>query len=273
MVRKWNTKRVIGKRDGNIYFLTGLQVVALAGLSQVGDLAIQEVWHPRTGHRSLNTQAIEESRKSVTGFQLSPKDEKEIGVWDTCAQGKQCRKRLTGERGKTGQKLDPIPSDACGPIATIGLMGETYFATFIYESTDRIAIALLTQKSELLTRFMEYKAKVETETGKKIKSLRSDGGGEYTGNEFCRYLTDNGITQYITPPYTPEHNGIADRANRSIMEVVRCLLFNSGLGKEFRGHAALTALHILNRLPSSTHVEIPLYFLCAFHNTTVYSFT
>jgi len=58
MVSKWNTEKVIGKQDGNIYFLTGLQEVALAGLSQAEDLATPEVWHRRIGHRSLNTQAI-----------------------------------------------------------------------------------------------------------------------------------------------------------------------------------------------------------------------
>jgi len=158
---------VIGKRDGNIYFLTGLQEVALAGLTQTRDLAIPEVWHRRIGHRSLNTQAIERIRKSVTGFQLSTKDKQEIGDCGTCVQGKQCRERPTGERGKTEQILDRIHSNVCGLMATIGLMGEMYFATFIDESTGRIAIALLTQISEVSTRFIEYKAKVEKETGRK----------------------------------------------------------------------------------------------------------
>lgn len=78
----------------------------------------------------------------------------------------------------------------------------------------------------------------------------SDGGGEYIGNQFRRYLTDNGITQHITPPYLTEHNGIAEGANHTIMEVVRCLLFDSELGKEFWGHEALTSVHIVNGLPS-----------------------
>jgi len=138
-------------------------------------------------------------------------------------------------------------------MATVGLMGERYFTTFIDESTGRIAITLLTQKSEVSQGFMQYRTNVEKETGRKIKSLRSDGGGEYIGNQFRRYLTEHSITQHITPPYTPEHNGISERGNRTIMEIVRCLLFDSGMGKEFWGYAALTAVHIINRLPSSAH--------------------
>jgi len=113
-------------------------------------------------------------------------------------------------------------------MAIAGLMGERYFTTFIDEHSGRIAIALLIQKSEVFERFKEYRAKVERQTGKKIKSLRSDGGGEYTGNTFRTYLAEHGITQHITPPYTPEHNGIAERANRSIMDMVRCMIFESG---------------------------------------------
>ena len=138
-------------------------------------------------------------------------------------------------------------------MATVGLMGERYFVTFIDESSGRMAISLLTQKSEVFDRFVQYRTKVERETGEKIKSLRTDGGGEYTGNQFRKYLTDNGITQHITPPYMPEHNGISERANRTIMEMVRCMLFDTALGKEFWGHAALTAVHIINRLPRSAH--------------------
>jgi len=75
----------------------------------------------------------------------------------------------------------------------------------------------------------------------------------YTGNIFERYLTEHGLIQRITPAYKPEHDGIAERANRTITEMVRCMIFDSALGKEFWGFAALTAVHITNRLPSSAH--------------------
>jgi len=57
--------------------------------------------------------------------------------------------------------------------------------------------------------------------------------GEYTGHSFQKYLAEKGITQRMTPPYTPEHNGVAERASRTIMEMVRCMLFDAGLGQQF----------------------------------------
>jgi len=67
------------------------------------------------------------------------------------------------------------------------------------------------------------------------------------------------MTQRITPAYIPEHNVIAERANRTIMEMVRCMLFYSGSGKEFWGFAVLTAVHIVNRLPSSSRENKTLF--------------
>jgi len=253
VVSKHNTASVIGKRQGNIYLLSEIEETALAGLSHRKDQTTRETWHKRIGHRSLNRQAVKQIAQSVTGFDLPELDKGVEGLCGICAEGKQTREYLTGEREKSEELLNTIHSDVCGPMAATGLMGERYFTTFIDESSGRIAISLLAQKSDVFSRFVEYKAKVERETGKKIKSVRCDGGGEYTGNTFRRYLAENGITQRITPPYTPEHNGIAERANRTIMDMVRCMMFDSGLGKEFWGFAALTAVHIINRLPSSSH--------------------
>jgi len=84
-------------------------------------------------------------------------------------------------------------------MATTGLIGERYFATFIDEYSGRIALSLLTQRSEAFERFKHYKEKIERETRKKVKSLRCDGGGEYTGKAFQSYLTEHGIIQRITP--------------------------------------------------------------------------
>jgi len=252
-VSKGNTVQCIGKRQGNIYYLSRLQEVALAGISRTGDSATKEIWHRRIGHRSLSPEATKKIAKAVKGYDILAAPEKSATVCSICMEGKQTRENLTGERPKCQEVLHTIHTDICGPMAVEGLMGERYFGTFIDERSGRIAISLLKHKSEVFDRFKEYQAKVERETGKQIKFLRSDGGGEYTGYSFRKYLTDKGITHKMTTPYTPEHNGIAERANRTIMEMVRCMLFDARLGKEFWGYAALTAVHIINRLPGRTH--------------------
>jgi len=99
-------------------------------------------------------------------------------------------------------------------------------ACVFFADVGRTAIALLRPKSEVLDTFREYKAKFETETGKKIKQLRCDGGWEYTGRVFQEYIQNEGINPQVTPPCTPEHHGIAEHAKGTIVEMVRCMLFD-----------------------------------------------
>ncbi len=98
--------------------------------------------------------------------------------------------------------------------------------------------------------FQKWKARAETETGRKLKVLRTDGGGEYTSTEFGRYLEKAGVNHELTIPQTPEQNGVAERMNRTLMESVRSLLADSGLSKEFWGEALSTATYLRNLSPS-----------------------
>ena len=68
--------------------------------------------------------------------------------------------------------------------------------------------------------FKVFKAEVELQLGKKIKALRSDRGGEYISQEFKEYLVKNGIVQHLTSPYTPQQNGVSERINRTLLDMV-----------------------------------------------------
>ncbi|KAL0378598.1 UNVERIFIED_CONTAM: hypothetical protein Sradi_3165300 [Sesamum radiatum] len=75
-------------------------------------------------------------------------------------------------------------------------------------------------KSEAFGRFKEYRLEVENQTNRKIKALRSDRGGEYLSGEFMDYLKENGILSQWTPPGTPQLNGVAERRNRTLLDMV-----------------------------------------------------
>ncbi|GJV86581.1 retrotransposon protein, putative, ty1-copia subclass [Tanacetum coccineum] len=69
-----------------------------------------------------------------------------------------------------------------------------------------------------------FKNKVENQLGKTIKALRPDQGGEYISQEFKDYLKACGIVQQLTPPYTPQHNGVSERRNRTLLDMVRSMM-------------------------------------------------
>ncbi|GMF38623.1 unnamed protein product [Phytophthora fragariaefolia] len=84
----------------------------------------------------------------------------------------------------------------------------------------------------LLTKFKIYKAAMENVTGKAIKRLRSDNGGEHTDKLFKAYLNHNGIKHEKPVPYTPQQNGLAERMNRTLVEMARCILYREGIDKK-----------------------------------------
>ncbi|KAM1413627.1 hypothetical protein ACFX2I_005509 [Malus domestica] len=90
---------------------------------------------------------------------------------------------------------------------------------------------------------------VENQTGRKIKILRSDNGGEYTSDPFFKVCKEEGIVRHFSVRGTPQQNGVAERLNRTLLEKVRCMLSQSGLSKSFWAEAVNYACHIINRLP------------------------
>jgi len=90
-------------------------------------------------------------------------------------------------------------------------------------------------KSEALEIFKRFKTLVENESDKSIKILRTDGGGEYTSKEFEVFCTSQGVVDEVTAPYTPQHNGLAERRNRTLLNMTRSMLKQKNLPHKFWG--------------------------------------
>ncbi|KAL3656045.1 Pyruvate dehydrogenase complex component E2 1 [Castilleja foliolosa] len=106
-------------------------------------------------------------------------------------------------------------------------------------------------------KFKEFKNEVENQLDKKIKILRSDRGGEYLSTEFENYLKECGIVQQLTPPGTPQWNGVSERRNRTLLDMVRSMMSQTNLPTSFWGFALLTAAFTLNRIPSKSVEKTP----------------
>ena len=89
--------------------------------------------------------------------------------------------------------------------------------------------------------FLKYKVKVENQLDWKIKRLRSDRGGEYDTNSLTAFCEKNGIIHETSAPYMPQQNGVAERKNRILKNMINTMLVSSGLSNNMRGEAVLTA--------------------------------
>ena len=98
---------------------------------------------------------------------------------------------------------------------------------------------------------------MENHRNKKIKFLRSDRGGEYLSFEFGAHLRQCGIVSQLTPPGTPQRNGVSERRNRTLLEMVRSMMSLTDLPLSFWGYALETAAFTLNRAPSKSVETTP----------------
>ena len=107
------------------------------------------------------------------------------------------------------------------------------------------------ESKEILKRFKEFKTLIENLSGHKIKTLRTDNGGEYTSDLFKRFCKEIGIKREYTVPYNPEQNGVAERKNRTVIEATRAMIFDQNLEYYLWAEASCTAVYIQNRSPHS----------------------
>lgn len=132
------------------------------------------------------------------------------------------------------------------PIKSIG--GAKYFLTFTDDYSRKVTVYCLRSKDEVVEYVRKYIARVERETDRKIKRFRSDNGLEYCNKTLKRMFDEMGIKHERTNVDTPQMNGIAERINRTLLDLVRAMLKNAELPERFWAEAIVTACYIKNRV-------------------------
>ena len=113
-------------------------------------------------------------------------------------KGRTSRIHFRKSETKTKGTLELIHSDVCGPMSSTSLSGFEYYITFIDDYSRKTWIYFLKAKSEVFEKFKEFKALIENLSDKRIKTLRSDNGREYTSKEFESFCKDDGIKRELT---------------------------------------------------------------------------
>lgn len=167
---------------------------------------------------------------------------------DTCHLGKQSRKpHYTSSSVRVSKPGEIIHSDVCGPMNIESPSGSRYFILFKDDFSKYRTVYFMRHKSEALSKFKEFCAMVENQTGNKVKSLRTDNGREYVNEGFTVFLRSKGVIHECTAPYTPQQNGQSERDMRTIVECARSMLLHKNVSNELWAEAVSTAVYILNR--------------------------
>ncbi|GKF02976.1 retrotransposon protein, putative, ty1-copia subclass [Tanacetum coccineum] len=143
----------------------------------------------------------------------------------SCIFGKMVRKPFPYQVERAKDPLGLIHTDICGPLELC---------------QERV-----------------FQNEVENQRGKKIKAIRSNRGGEYLSHEFVNQMKICGIISQLTPPYTPQHKGMSERRNRTLLDMVQSMMNLTTLPKSFWGYALESAVCILNMVPTKKFKRTP----------------
>ena len=164
---------------------------------------------------------------------------------EECVLGKHPRtsfSRTAEYRAK--EQLRLIHIDIYRPITPKFFSVERYFISFIDDFSRKTWVYFLKEKSEVFQVFKRFKAMVEKETNMHIKYVKSNRGGE-----LLKYCEEQRIRRFLTTPYSPQQNGVAERKNRTILDMVRTMLKSKNVPKEFWAEVVQCAIYVQNRCP------------------------
>jgi len=201
----------------------------------------------------------------VKALILPPLEFSDLEQCIDCIKGKYVKNIKKGAKRSEGI-LEIIHTDICGPFPVTTVDGYDSFIIFTDDYSRYGYIYPIKERSEVLDKFKIFKAEVENQHDLKIKIVRSDRGGEYYGRHtpygqvsgpFARFLQENGIVAQYSTPGEPQQNRVAERRNRTLMDMVRSMMSYSTLPINLWMEALKTAIYILNRVPSKSVPKTP----------------
>ena len=195
------------------------------------------LWHCRLGHIG-----VERMKKLHADGLLESLD-----ACEPCLLGKMTKTPFSGTMERATDLLEIIHTDVCGPMNIEARSRYHYFLTFTDDLSRYGYIYLMKHKSETFEKFKEFQSEVENHRNKKIKFLRSDRGGEYLSYEFGVHLKQCRIVSQLTPPGTPQRNGVSEHRNRTLFDMVRSMMSLTDLPVSFWGYALDIAAFTLKK--------------------------
>ncbi|GEM11020.1 gag-Pol polyprotein [Rhodotorula toruloides] len=239
----------------NLYRLNGALVDPSAAegayaLLASGSATIElTTWHRRFAHLSLRSIDALARSKHVTGLKVDGSGRSKTSgshVCNVCHVARSSRLPFPRSDSIASTPLELVHSDVLS-INVPSLGGRRYVVTFVDDHTRMLWVEPLARKSDVFEAFVQFKAKVENESGRQIQRFRRDNGGEYMSRTFDDMLAEHGIIRESPPPYSPQSNGVAKRVNRSIVEGIVSLLAQAGAPKTLWAEALQAFVFVKNR--------------------------
>lgn len=215
-----------------------------AEVTSVDSISTFNTWHHRLGH--ANSVAV----KTVLQRCNIPFQTKSVSDFcSACCMGKVHRLHAPPSHTVHSSPFELVFTDLWGPSLVPSSCGYNYYIAFVDAHTKFTWIYFLKQKSEALQAFKQFLALIDTQFSTKSKALQSDWGGEF--RPFTSLLTELGIVHRLSCPHTSHQNGTVERKHRQVVEMGITLLAHAGMPMKYWDHSFTTAVHLINRIPST----------------------
>jgi len=206
----------------------------------------RDLWHTRLGHAS--EASVKLLASSCAGMPLSGGP---FSTCEACIIGKHTQQPHPPSTSRASLPLELVHSDLCGPFPVQTPHGKLYFIIFLDDHLNALDLQLLATKDQALDAFRVVHPHWEKKYGHKLKTLRTDNGGEFLGNAFTLYLVENGIERQLAAPYAHQQNGRAERVIRTIEGRVLSMMAAVGAPRNLWGEASLACAYLFMFTPSS----------------------
>ncbi|GJV83552.1 retrotransposon protein, putative, ty1-copia subclass [Tanacetum coccineum] len=225
--------------------------------AQVEAIGSYDLVLPNGLHCRLPRISKKRIKKLQQEWLLRSTDDESFDQCVSCLSDKMTRKSFPHHPERVTSLLGIIHTDVWSPLRHVSRQGANYFVTFTDDYSRYGYVYLLKHKHEVFETFKVFKNEVENQLGKVIKTLRSDGGGEYISQKFKDYLKACGIFQQLTPPYTPQHNSVSKKRNRTLLDMVRSMINLTTLPLSLWDYTLESATRILNIVPTKKVDKTP----------------
>lgn len=262
-----------GEAHGNVYVLPTADLPKKAPCANKGVAALVNsapAWHARLVH--AGTDAVMQTAKAVDGMTLEGKHPRKdlSGICEPCASAKQTRAPFPTSRTVVSAPLELVHTDVCGPMPVRSLGNSRYFVTVVDDATGYKEAIPIASKAQAGAAVRNTIARWELQTGHKLKRWRSDRGGEYLNKAMSEWTKERGAVHETTAPYTPEQNGKAERANRTIMEKVNAIMKAADCKPWLWAEAVSTVAYVLNRVARAGAKATPHELWCGVRPTVAH---
>ena len=229
-----------GFRNQGLFLLSISEVINGNSSSFACLVDSYDIWHARLGHVSSGY-----IKKMQTLGLINNIDYSCLSKCQICFPSKQTKKTC-GLVARETKLLELIHYDLGDLKQTMTRGGKKFYVTFIDDYSRFTRVYLLRNKDGAFDMFLSYKVEVENQLDSKIKRIRSGRGGKYIPlNDYCE---NEGVIHEMTPPYSPKSNGVVERKNRTLKEMMNSLLVSASSHNNMWGEAILSACHLQNRI-------------------------